>query len=88
MNGTVLLFGYAGRDRDETVCQFFPNTNEGRLWLDEFQEALPGRYRIVQLGNVDYDALDLDADLCHALAWTLNAMFLKDVTYFTPSDLT
>lgn len=88
MNGALLLFGYAGRDRDETVCQFFPDTVEGRLWLEDFKIAMPGRYRVVGLGNVDYDAIDPDPEDCHALARLLNNMFMEDVTYFTTSDLT
>lgn len=76
MVGTLMLFGYIGRDRKETVCQFFPATSEGLSWLREFEDVMPGNYQVAQLDTVDYDKLKADPKSCHALARVLIAMFM------------
>lgn len=55
MAKVLVLYGVSDRDPDERVCQFFPDTKVGRGWLDEFRDALPGRYDILVVSGVDYD---------------------------------
>lgn len=52
-----LLFGTANRDRDENVAMFFSRTEE----LEKFRADLPGRYDVLVLDGVDYDALTVRA---------------------------
>jgi len=52
-----VLSGVARRDADEVVCQFFPHTDEGYQHLQEFREALPGRYDVMLVDGIDFDAV-------------------------------
>ena len=54
-NATYILYGIADRDKDEFVCQF------GRCMedIEAFAECLPGKYRVMTVTGIDYDALEV-----------------------------
>lgn len=56
-NGTLVLYGVADRDATETVLMFFT----GREDLDNFVEALPGKYSVAVVTGVNYDDLEVIA---------------------------
>lgn len=45
------LYGVAKRDRKELVCMFFAKRKD----VEEFKQALPGRYRVLKVKGVSYD---------------------------------
>lgn len=53
MADVLLLYGVADRDDREMIAQFFDNRDD----LEDFRENLPGRYQIMGLDGVDFDAL-------------------------------
>jgi hypothetical protein len=56
-----VLSGVTHRDADEIVCQFFPHTAKGYQQLEEFRESLPGRYDVLVVSGIDYDAIEVQA---------------------------
>lgn len=55
---TALFGDLSANDRMTPVCQFFPNSNKGKRWLEEFVNSLgSGCYRIMVVHNVNYHSL-------------------------------
>ena len=63
-NRTLVLYGVADRDANETVLMFFT----GREDLDNFVEALPGKYSVAVVTGLNYDDLEVVGTEAHRAA--------------------
>lgn len=59
MSDVLLLHGVADRDATELVAMFFDSRED----LEEFRASLPGRYQVMGVNGVDYDALSVAVDV-------------------------